>query len=192
VRSIVTKAALMPGGSDARFRRFIHDFLAFSGQVEQVRDGFGAHVGLSGTAYILLMSLRHIQDGEGVGVNRLAEHLRLSGAFVTTEVAKLVEAGFVAKQPHPRDRRRVLLTVTPQGRERLEQLVPVQAKVNDLMFGAFEEAEFLHFAAMVERLVKSGREAVTLLNQLREAGTPVPLTRDPLRPPPDAPSPDPG
>lgn len=177
-RPTVTKPALMPGGSDARFRAFIHDLLAFSAQVDQVRDGFGAHIGLSGTAYTLLKTLRHVEDGEGVGVNRLAEHLSLSGAFVTIEIAKLVEAGLVEKRRNPRDRRRVLLTVTPEGDALLERLLPIQAAVNDLMFGAFDEAEFLRFADMLETLLRSGREAVTLLTRMATKPEPAAPTRN--------------
>jgi DNA-binding MarR family transcriptional regulator len=167
-RPTVTKSALMPGGNDDRFRGFIHDLLALSGQVDQLREGFGAHMGLSGTGYVLLMTLRRVEAGGPVGVSRLAEHLRLSGTFVTTEIAKLVKGGLVAKGPHGQDRRRVLLTVTAAGHARLDGLTPVQARVNDVMFGGFDGAEFLALAGIVERLVQAGDDAVSLLHRLLE------------------------
>jgi DNA-binding MarR family transcriptional regulator len=39
------------------------------------------------------------QNGVG-GVNEVAEHLHLLGAFVTVEVAKLVKAGLIRKRPN--------------------------------------------------------------------------------------------
>lgn len=169
-RPTVTKPALMPGGNDARFRGFIHNLLALSGQVDQLREGFGAHIGLSGTGYVLLMTLRRVESGEPVGVSRLAEHLRLSGTFVTTEIAKLVNGGLVEKRPHGQDRRRVLLTVTAAGHARLDKLAPVQARVNDAMFGGFSAPEFLALVGIVERLVQAGDDAVSLLHRLSEEG----------------------
>jgi DNA-binding MarR family transcriptional regulator len=162
----VSKPELMPGGSDAAFRSFIHSFLAFSARVNQIRGGFGAYVGLSGIAYTTLMSIYHLEGEDGVGVSRVAEHLHLSGAFVTIEVAKLVEAGLVQKRPNDRDRRRVLLTVTDKGHAVLDALVPLQVPVNDALFDCLSGDEFQVFAGMLERLVACGDRAHALLDGL--------------------------
>src|ERR1700759_4731350 len=129
-----SKPELMPGGNDAKFRSFIHNFLAFSARVDQCRTGFGKRLGISGIAYTTLISIAHLQDEEGVGVSRIAEHLHLSGAFVTIEVSKLVKAELVKKRVNKTDRRRVLLTVTPKGRKLLDGLAALQAPVNDALF----------------------------------------------------------
>jgi DNA-binding MarR family transcriptional regulator len=156
----------MPSGTDTAFRAFIHDFLAFSARVNQVRNGFGEYSGLSGIGYTTLMSVAHLQENEGVGVSRIAEHLHLSGAFVTIEVAKLVKAGLVRKRPNDKDRRRVLLTVAPKGRKLLDDLAPLQVPVNDALFSCLTREEFAQFAGMMERLVHCGDEALALLQTL--------------------------
>ena len=44
--------------------------------------------------------------------NQLTDRLRLSGAFITNEVNKLVSDGLIEKSTHPSDGRRVQLAVT--------------------------------------------------------------------------------
>jgi DNA-binding MarR family transcriptional regulator len=153
----------MPGGSDAIFRTFIHDFLAFSTRVSQCRAGFGERLGISGIAYTTLISIAHLQGEKGVGVSRIAEHLHLSGAFVTIEVSKLVEADLVKKRINKSDRRRVLLTVTPKARRLLDDLVSVQAPVNDALFDCLSAAEFQQLSSMMARLVPCGDKAASML-----------------------------
>ncbi|KQW20544.1 hypothetical protein ASC80_09835 [Afipia sp. Root123D2] len=162
-RLTVTKSELMPEGSDAIFRKFIHDFLAFSSRVGQCRAGFGERLGISGIAYTTLISIAHLQGEKGVGVSRIAEHLHLSGAFVTIEVSKLVEADLVKKRVNKSDRRRVLLTVTPKARRLLDELVTVQAPVNDALFDCLSAAEFQQLSSMMERLVPCGDKAASML-----------------------------
>src|SRR5580658_4896906 len=123
----VSKPQLLVDGVDTEFRSFIHDFLAFSALVSDIRAGFGAYLGLTGIGYTTLISISHLQGATGIGVNAIAEHLHLSGAFITTEVAKLVKAGLVRKRVNATDKRRVLLTVTAAGRRLLNKLVEVQA-----------------------------------------------------------------
>ena len=165
----VSKPELMPGRTDERFRRFIHDFLAFSARVDECRSGFGDLIGLSGIAYTTLVTVAHLQRGEGTGVSGVAEHLHLSGAFVTIEVAKLVKAGLIAKRTNDADRRRVLLTITPEGRKALQALAPVQASVNDALFDCLSAEEFLTLADLMRRLVPCGDAALLALGGLARA-----------------------
>ncbi len=101
--------------------------------------------------------------GGGVGVSRIAEHLHLSGAFVTIEVSKLVKAELVRKRTNKTDRRRVLLTVTPKGRKLLDGLVTVQAPINDALFDCLSAAEFEQLSSMMARLVPCGDQAISLM-----------------------------
>jgi DNA-binding MarR family transcriptional regulator len=159
----VTKSELLSDGSDLDFRTFIHDFLAFSARVHEVRSRFGEFLGLSGSAYTTLICIAHLQEREEVGINRVAEHLHLSGAFVTIEVGKLVKAGLVEKRINEKDRRRVLLTITPKARRALDELVSVQAPVNDALFGCLTSHEFETLKGVMARLVPCGDQALSLL-----------------------------
>lgn len=168
-RPTVSKPQLLVDGSDSAFRSFIHDFLAFSAIVSDIRAGFGERLGMTGIGYTTLISIAYLQGRSGVGVNAIAEHLHLSGAFITTEVAKLVRAGLVHKGVNAKDKRRVLLTVTPAGRKLLNELVVVQAPVNDTLFDCLSAAEFVQLGNMLARLVPCGVRALSLLSYLTES-----------------------
>ncbi|MDB5557515.1 MAG: MarR family transcriptional regulator [Enterovirga sp.] len=169
-RATVSKPELMPDRTDTKFRVFVHNFLAFTARLNDVRAGFGEQLGLSGTAYSTLISIAHHEAQEGgVGVSRVAEHLHLSGAFVTIEVAKLVKAGLVEKRTNTKDRRRVLLTVTERGRNLLAALAPIQAPVNDALFDCLTREEFEMLADIMERLIPCGDHALSLLALLTKA-----------------------
>ena len=167
-RPTVSKPELTVGGTDVAFRHFIHDFLAFSALVSNIRSGFGEYLGITGIAYTTLISIAHLQGESGIGVNSVAEHLHLSGAFITTEVAKLVKAGLVPKRINAQDKRRVLLTVTAAGRTLLNDLVAIQAPVNDALFDALSAEEFVLLKRIMARLVPCGTRALALLAYLTE------------------------
>jgi DNA-binding MarR family transcriptional regulator len=162
----VSKPELLVDGDDVAFRSFIHDFLAFSQMLTDIRAGFGEHLGLTGIQYTILISVSHLQGRHGIGVNAIAEHLHVSGAFITTEVAKLVRAGLISKRVNAKDKRRVLLRVTADGRKLLNKLVAVQAPVNDALFDAISAEEFGPLRSMMARLVPCAARSLALLAYL--------------------------
>lgn len=162
-RLTVSKPELMVNGDDMQFRRFIHDFLAYSARVDQCRAGFGRRLGISGIAYTTLMTIFHLQDEQGIGVSRVAEHLHLSGAFVTIVVSQLVKDKLVDKRVNKNDRRRVLLTVTSKACKLLDELTTLQVPVNDALFDCLSVEEFSILASMMSRLVACGDQAVSLI-----------------------------
>lgn len=166
----VSRPELLVEGNDAAFRRLIHDALAFSARIQGVRGCLGELIGLSGSQYTILITIAHRENGAGTGVNAVAEHLHLSGAFVTIEVNKLMAAGLVAKETNPDDRRRVLLTTTPKARRMLGALAKVQAPVNDTLFGPLTREEFQVVSAVLPRLVEAGDRALDLIARLAQGG----------------------
>jgi DNA-binding MarR family transcriptional regulator len=169
----VSKPELLVDGDDVAFRSFIHDFLAFSQMLTEIRAGFGEQIGLTGIQYTILISVSHLQGRSGIGVNAIAEHLHLSGAFITTEVSKLVRAGLISKRVNAKDKRRVLLTVTAEGRKLLNKLATLQAPVNDALFETLSAEEFVPLKSMMARLVPCAARSLSLLAYLTgdKAGT---------------------
>src|SRR3984893_2839536 len=154
---------MLVDGSDRQFRRLVHGLFAFLARHEAVRTGHGARIGLGGIEYTMLISIRHLSaEGGDVGVNRVAEHLHVSGAFVTTVTNKLLKRRLIHKTPDPNDRRRVRLEVSAQGDALLAELAPVQRQVNNVQFGCLSAAEFHQLLDMVERLISSSDSAVRL------------------------------
>jgi DNA-binding MarR family transcriptional regulator len=162
----VSRPELLAGGTDQSFRQFVHDMLAFAARIQEVRSRLGQVIGLAGQKYTVLIAIAHLQDQDGgVGINEIAQHLHLSGAFVTIETNSLIKAGLVMKRTNPQDRRRVLLTITPKAAKLLERLTKVQAPVNDALFRCLSADDFASLRRTVSQLVETGDDALQLLDE---------------------------
>lgn len=167
----ISRPEMLVDGSDRQFRRLVHSLFGFFARHEAVRSGHAARIGLVGIEYTVLISIRHLSAEEGdVSVNRVANHLHLSGAFVTTVTNKLLKRGLIHKSVDPADRRRVKLEVSDKGNALLAELAPVQRQVNDVQFGCLSASEFRQLLKMTERLIESSERAVQLQKYL--AGQP--------------------
>lgn len=162
----VSRREFLVDGSDREFRALVHGMLAFAARLEAVRSGFAAVIGLTGIQYTILISVSHLLNLGEVSVSMIAEHLHVSGAFVTIESGKLCRMGLLTKHPDRQDRRRVCLNVSRKGRDLLNRLAPTQVAVNDVLFSFMDAAEFRHMRAMVDRMTQCGDQAVSLLEYL--------------------------
>jgi DNA-binding MarR family transcriptional regulator len=163
----VSRAALLAGGSDAEFRNLIHDLIAYGHKLDACRDAFAALAGISGAQYEILML---VSRADGVPVGEVAARLHRSGAFITIEANRLVDAGILQKASDPADGRRVLLKTTEKAMDLLERMAPYQQRVNDVLFEFLDAKRFRELRALAARLVASGDRAVALTELLqREA-----------------------
>jgi DNA-binding MarR family transcriptional regulator len=162
----VSRPDLLQDGSDAEFRRLVHGLLAFAARLESARDGLARNIGMTGIQYTVLISVAHLEKRGGVSVAMVAEHLQLSGAFVTIETGKLANRGLLSKAPDAADRRRVSLKTTAAGRRLLESLAPTQRQVNDVLFEFLDARRFRQLVGMLDSMVSCGDRALSLLEYL--------------------------
>jgi len=162
----VSRPELLVDGSDGAFRKLVHGLFSFMASHEEIRAGHARVIGLAGVEYTVLISIAHLAQGGDVSVSAVAQHLRLTGAFITNVCNRLVSLELVDKAVDSNDRRRVVLTVTAEGRERLAKLAPAQRQVNDVEFGCLSAKEFAGLVETIERLVESGEKAVALQRYL--------------------------
>lgn len=163
----VSRPALLVKGSDAEFRRLIHDLIAYGHRLDACRDAFAAIAGISGVQYEILML---VSRAEGLSVGEVAARLHRSGAFITIEANKLVEQGILEKASDPADGRRVLLRITSRGCELLERMAPYQRRINDVLFERLDAKRFRELRAFAADLLAGGDRAVSMLDFLvREA-----------------------
>lgn len=162
----VSRPELLVGGSDRDFRHLVHGLLGFQARHERIRAGHAKSIGLAGIEYTVLISIAHLSIDGDVSVKRVADHLHLSGAFITSTVRRLLQLGLVHKSTDPEDRRRVALTVSAKGQALLERLAPAQRQINDVEFGCLSREEFRFLIDIVDRLIKCGDCAVALQTYL--------------------------
>lgn len=159
---------MLVDGSDQNFRRLVHSLFGFFARHDAIREGHAAVIGLAGIEYTILISIRHLSALGDVHVRAVADHLYLSGAFVTTITNKLMTKGLIEKASNLVDRRRLSLTVTPRGTDLLDRLAPVQKQVNDVEFDCLSAKDFQQLLDMVLRLVGSSGRAIALQRYLAE------------------------
>jgi DNA-binding MarR family transcriptional regulator len=152
----ITNPACLVDGTDTEFRHLINGLLPFAARLLSVRDGFGT----------LIVSVAHLSHGEAVTVNRLADHLHLSGAFVTIETGKLKKLGVIDKRSDPDDKRKMRLTVTSNGVKLLRELAATQQRINNVLFEGVTKTEFKALCSVVDRLVANGDHATLDLSHL--------------------------
>ena len=99
----------------AEFRFAIRKFLAFS-------ETAAAAVGLSPRQHQALLTIKGQAGGGGLAVGALAERLLIRRHSAVELVDRLERAGLVRRGSDPEDGRRVLVSVTPEGEEKLGAL----------------------------------------------------------------------
>jgi DNA-binding MarR family transcriptional regulator len=161
-----SRPELLVGGRDRQFRHLIHALFGFAAHHERIRSGHAKVIGLAGIEYTVLISIAHLSQDGDVNVKTVADHLYLSGAFITAVAGRLLKLGLIDKRTDAGDRRRVTLTVSARGRAALEKLAPIQRQVNDVEFGSLSREDFEALTAIVDRLIESGARAVALQNYL--------------------------
>jgi MarR family transcriptional regulator, organic hydroperoxide resistance regulator len=158
----VTRQELLTDGTDRDFRKLVHNIFAFMARHESIRDGYAKQIGLAGIEYTILISIGHLGLDGDVNIKTIADHLHMSGAFVTTVTSKLQSLGLVEKTQNNIDRRRISLAITEKGKARLRTLAPYQREINDAEFEPLGRDDFLMLSRILEALIDSSDKAFAL------------------------------
>jgi MarR family transcriptional regulator, organic hydroperoxide resistance regulator len=150
-----SRQALLEAGSDDRFRQLVYDLLTISVRMETAREHLARRLGVSGPQYSILMAIARLQDRHGVRVGSIAKALHVTSAFIATETGRLARLGLLSKSPNPKDRRGILLALTPKGQAALVTLGPEIRAVNDDFFKPLDRAAFQALASAAAALVES-------------------------------------
>jgi DNA-binding MarR family transcriptional regulator len=158
----VTRPELLSDGTDRDFRRLVHNIFAFMARHESIRDGHARQIGLAGIEYTILISIGHLGLDGDVNVKTIADHLHMSGAFVTTVTSKLQTLGLIEKTQDSADRRRISLAITEKGKALLRKLAPYQREINDVEFSPLSREDFQTISRILEALIDSSDKAFAL------------------------------
>ena len=159
-----SRSALLNGGSDAAFRHFVSDLLTVADRMGAMRDHFARVAGVTGPQYTMLMAIAQLERAHpaasGVRLSAVADYLRVSRAFVTTEAGILVRRRLLIKRPNPQDGRSALLRLSVSGERLLDQVMPEVRTVNDMFFRTLTGADF-RTACRVVAAMLAGSERAT-------------------------------
>src|SRR5699024_10688712 len=135
-----------------------------SRQLDRKRKAVFASHGLEIWAFDVLSSLRRAGDPYQMSPSALTVELLVTSGTMTNRIDRLVTAGWVSRQRDPADRRGILVGLTEEGRQ----------KVDDAL------ADFLHLEAQMLRALDDA-ECTTLTDSLRHLVASVEAA-DPLHP----------
>jgi MarR family transcriptional regulator, organic hydroperoxide resistance regulator len=161
----VTRPEILVDGSDREFRRLIHRMLIGQARLAAVRECIAERIGVSGTQYTMLMSVLHLQGTAGVSIGALADYLEVTGPHVTGIVGKLVAGGFVRKAVNPKDRRGVLVKLTPAGRKKLLQAFAFISAVNDRLFEGVGREEYRAVANFNAKFIRNTKATLDWIDR---------------------------
>jgi DNA-binding MarR family transcriptional regulator len=164
----VTRPEILVDGSDREFRRLIHRMLIGSARLAAVRECIAERIGVSGTQYTMLMAVLRLQGSAGISITELAGYLEVTGPHVTGVIGKLAAQGFVRKLANPKDRRGVLVRLTPMGRKRLLAAFDFIANVNDRLFEGVGREEYRAISDFHARFMGNTKATLDWID--REAG----------------------
>lgn len=157
--------ALLAGGSDQTLRRLTLGFAVLGWLLADIRASFGKLVDVSPFQYVALQAIARVARDEPWTMRALAQHFRVTNAFVSMEIRPLIEKGLLAAQPSPDDRRVKFLTLSPKGVQALTDLAPVQQKVNDMLYAQFDAKTLALQCQTIEQMIKDAEQANQYLKQ---------------------------
>jgi MarR family transcriptional regulator, organic hydroperoxide resistance regulator len=160
----VSHRDLLAGGEDVAFRRSLYLMVLAFSRLATCREAFGRALGLTGSQFAVLIGTAYQQGAEGVSVRALADHIQLASTHVTTEVGRLIAKGLLTKAVNRRDRRGVLIRLSPRGEAAVREVAPFVRRVNDLLFAGVSRQEF---AAVSEFLTRFAANTEDALDELR-------------------------
>lgn len=151
---------------DSDFRELIHNIFAFSSKIEAIRGEFGKIIDLTGIGFTALIATAYMRRTDTVYVKSLADHLHLSGAFITLQTNKLAKKGYLTKTKDPEDARRVQLDLTDLGYNALVNLAHIQQTVNDVLFADVNQDQFKTLVKTFALLANNGERAFNIASFL--------------------------
>ena len=107
-----------------------------------------ANSSLDRSGYLLLLQLSELGT---VGVTALAQRLALDASTITRQIARLVDAGLVTREPDSEDRRAVRHRLTPAGRRDLRTLRRARRELFAELLHDWTDDERAQFANLLVR-----------------------------------------
>jgi DNA-binding MarR family transcriptional regulator len=114
------------GRAGARWVSLVEGLLRTGTYVEPELEETLAGFGLTRPSFQVLVALLRA-DGHRLTQRELSRIVRRTSGTISMRLARLEEAGLVTREPDPDDRRGVIVTLTDEGRRRVEAALPAYA-----------------------------------------------------------------
>ena len=115
---------------------------------------FNEH-GLNGAEFYSLVTLRRLDEPEGVSQRRLMRALNLSSGTISTRVDRLVERGLVTREVDPVDRRNSRVALTAAGLALFEAVTPAHIGTENRLLAGLDPAQRDQLVGLLRALLVS-------------------------------------
>ncbi|MBB4266937.1 MarR family winged helix-turn-helix transcriptional regulator [Roseospira visakhapatnamensis] len=100
--------------------------------------------------------------------NTVAARTAMDKVQVSRAIARMITAGLVSRAPDPHDRRRAILSLTPEGRAIYERIVPAALDYEQRLMALLTDSERACLSRLIDKLMTNARSV--------EGATPADLT----------------
>jgi DNA-binding MarR family transcriptional regulator len=125
----------------------------------------------------LLAALRRAGEPAGLNPTQLMRATMLSSGGTTKRLDRLAEAGLIERRPDPRDRRGVLVRLTPRGTEVIDKAIETHLGNEGRLLQDFAPADRRALAQLLRRLlavVEEGQDGFPGQSERSPRARPVP------------------
>jgi DNA-binding MarR family transcriptional regulator len=111
--------------------------------------------GLNSASFDVLAMLRQVGEPYRLTPTQLYTSLRVSSGTMTNRIDQLQRAGLVVRVPDPQDRRGLIVELTPQGVEVVDELLAAHASVGQQVVSALSPDEQESLVGGLRTLIRS-------------------------------------
>jgi DNA-binding MarR family transcriptional regulator len=122
-----------------------------------------------GITDVEMLALVHLAERRELAPSAIATLLDLSSGGATALVQRLERAGHVTRQPHPTDRRSILIRLSPRTAERLEEAEAPLTRGLESVTTTLTDAEQLVVTEVLAHLASLSEELEASLRREAEA-----------------------
>jgi DNA-binding MarR family transcriptional regulator len=139
--------------------------------LRQLRQEIASALSLSSAEYSVLLAVWYLERSNDLTLRAIADHLHVAAAYVTAEVARLVEKGLLTKKPDPVDRRAVGVELTATAREKLAPLAPMLRDVNASLLAGVSVRDLDPVHRFFKAIIANGYDAVGTARRFKASTT---------------------
>ena len=100
------------------------------------------------------MIILNIDIMEGTPSTQLGPNMGMEATSLSRSLNKLEESAVIERRPHPKDKRKTVIHLTPLGMEWREVAKQVVVEFNETIFSYFEKEEMDTFFAILKKINK--------------------------------------
>lgn len=115
---------------------------------------FQEHIGASQLTPLQFAALIKLRDLGEVSQNQLGRLIAMDAATMQGVIKRLAARGLIRRRPDPNDRRRLILSLGPEGRALADSAVEAATEITRLTLAPLNDDDQRTFLALLARLAK--------------------------------------